>query len=126
MAQFVVIRAGRSPWPYEGRASSFHEHFNELDQGRDGQDEDKGLQVGQIEGDQDEVVQGIGKHGSKKHNKGYGCPMPRELLKFLETPKKEHMPRNRDKMMLLTKMELNKIPKILSPINEHLLSDGSS
>ena len=52
--------------------------------------------------------------------------MPRELLKFLETPKKEHMPRNRDKMMLLTKMELNKIPKILSPINEHLLSDGSS
>lgn len=86
----------------------------------------KGLQVGQIEGDQDEVVQGIGKHGSKKHNKGYGCPHAKELLKFLETPKKEHMPRNRDKMMLLTKMELNKIPKILSPINEHLLSDGSS
>lgn len=61
----------------------FHEHFNELDQGRDGQDEDKGLQVGQIEGDQDEVVQGIGKHGSKKHNKGYGCPHAKGVIEVL-------------------------------------------
>ncbi len=59
------------------------------------------------------MIAGVGQHGGQQHNEGYGGAHAHGVLEVLETPRKEHIPRNRDKMMLETKMELKRMPKVL-------------